>query len=130
MSIEQYKNLSAALDIQLEDEETSSNELLKDIVDQDTVIDTFIDGVLVGVLEHVAVASMLEHQTSMKKGGDGVDLRKVRLGRLKVIEGLQEMIGDDWAREFITEALSDESGNINALDALREYVEYTKSKEE
>jgi hypothetical protein len=124
MSLENYPNLHHAVLIHHEEATESLGAELADVIDQETSTDSLIDGAATAVLEQLAMVAMVNATEALRTGRPGPDQLKVRQGRVKVIEGILEMVEASEASDYFQD-----DGQINPLDLMREFVAYSHAKE-
>lgn len=127
MSLEQFPTLQKALTYCESNAEADIGPDLAALIDQDTALNSMIDGLVGGVLETISMAVMVSSAEALQSGKPSADQSKIQLGRAKVIEGLLEMIDSSSAEGFIDANVQVGNGDIGVIDVLREFADYTKS---
>ena len=123
MDAEKYPNLTAAMEAVSEHNPTKLPEEVAKLAGADAALAATIDGVCAGMLEVSSAASMLNMARMVKNGEASPALRLVVQARVKVIEGVLELVEALKAEDLVEQNLYLADHPIPTLDVLREYVE-------
>ena len=123
---QQYPDLAKALDLYDNGEVDQS---IIDLIDNETATYSLIDGLVGAVLETVAIAQMVATTNVAAGKADVIDVSKVRLGRVKMVEGLLEIIEAGSTGVFIDDRVDlAEDGSLSTIGVLRDFIAQSKSK--
>lgn len=127
MDAQKFPTLVKALQ-DIRSEHTASNlpPELANLIDDETALASMIDGAIGGVLETLAMASVVANAQAMRKGGTGLDYSKIKLARLKLIEALLEMLEESKAEAIVDEQMYVGDGTIGVVSLLREFADFIR----
>lgn len=130
MDNQKFPTLAVALEHCRDEASSHLPKELVDIIDDDTALASMVDGTIGGILETLAVASAIGNAQAIRKGGNGLDYSKIQLARLKVIEGVLEMLEESKAEDIVDEQVFVADGKVGVVGLLREFTGYIKSNSE
>lgn len=123
---QEYPNLTKALDLADNGEVDDS---IVDLIDRDTAIASLVDGLASAVLECVGMATMVATTQVAAGQASSIDASKVQLGRVKMVEGLLEIIEAGDTGAFIDDHVDlAEDGSLSTIGVLKEFIAQTKAK--
>jgi hypothetical protein len=93
---------------------------LAGMIDQETAVTTLVDGIVGGLLECLGMAHVVklaEHASQQTEPDHG----KIRLARVKMVEGMLELIEASGTRDLIDDQYS-EDGGVSPVTLLEEFI--------
>lgn len=123
---QEYPNLTKALDLADTGEVDDS---IVDLIDRDTAVASLVDGLVGAVLECVGMATMVATTQVAAGQASPIDASKVQLGRVKMVEGLLEIIEAGDTSLIIDDHVDiSEDGSLSTIGVLKEFIAQTKAK--
>lgn len=122
------KQLGPILTSIVQEQSEQQDASIKGMISEGDAVNSVVDGVTIVVLEKLAMATALAIPMALS-GGKKVDLSKIQRGRVKIVEGLLEMLeGQEELLEFVGE--EQVLGDADVLAALREFIDYNTPEQE